>query len=121
VRAVVCAVCPDEVKAQLIDPHMMPDGCGYAPPVNVVELIEAVILHPDAKLDFAEEVAAFCTAHKLPAPIPSAMASRPQFGECKPSAYLATPFGANRFTEMSKHGTALRTSGGSRDQTSLCR
>jgi hypothetical protein len=45
----------------------------------VVELIEAVILNPDAKPDFAEKVAAFCTAHKLPAPIPSAMASRPQF------------------------------------------
>jgi hypothetical protein len=25
---------------------MMPDSCGYAPPVNVVELIEVVTLHP---------------------------------------------------------------------------
>jgi hypothetical protein len=79
VRAVVCSECPAEVKAQLIDPHMMPDGCGYAPPVNVVELIEAVILHPDATLDFAAKVAAFCSAHGLPAPIASAMASRPVF------------------------------------------
>jgi len=79
VRAVVCAVCPDEVKTQLIDPYMMPDGCGYAPPVNVKELIEAVILHPEAKPDFAAKVTAFCAAHGLPAPIPSAMASRPNF------------------------------------------
>jgi hypothetical protein len=79
VRAVVCSECPAEVKAQLIDPHMMPDGCGYAPPVNVVELIEAVILHPDTVPDFAAKVATFCSAHGLPAPIASGMSSRPQF------------------------------------------
>jgi hypothetical protein len=79
VRAVVCAVCPDEVKKQLIDPYMMPDGCGYAPPVNVVELIEAVVLHPEATPDFAAKVTAFCAKHDLPPPIPSAMSSSPRF------------------------------------------
>jgi len=79
VRAVVCSVCPAEVKAQLIDPHMRPDGSGYAPPVSVVELVEAVILHPRATSEFAAKVADFCAVHELPPPIPSAMASRPQF------------------------------------------
>jgi hypothetical protein len=79
VRAVVCSVCPAEVKAQLIDPHVMPDGCGYAPPINVVELIEAVTLHPDATPDFAAKVAMLCSEHGLPAPNASAMAATPVF------------------------------------------
>lgn len=79
VRAVVCAVCPEEVKKQLIDPYMMPDGCGYAPPVNVKELIETVVLHPESTPVFTTKVAAFCAAHELPAPVQSAMASSPKF------------------------------------------
>jgi hypothetical protein len=79
VRAVVCSVCPDDVKTQLIDPYLMPDGCGYAPPIKVLELVEAVILHPEAAADFAAKVAAFCAANKLPAPIASAMSSKPTF------------------------------------------
>lgn len=79
VRAVVCAVTPEEVKRELIDPYMTPDGCGYAPPVNVTELIEAVVLHPDATPEFGEKVGAFCAAHGLPAAVASAMTSRPTF------------------------------------------
>jgi hypothetical protein len=71
----VCSECPAEGKAQLIQPHMAPDGCGYAPPVNVVELVETVILHPDATPEFAKKVAEFWATHGLPAPIPSAMSS----------------------------------------------
>ena len=79
VRAVVCAECPAEVKEQLILPYMMPNGCGYAPKVNVVELVEAVILHPDATPDFATSVAAFCAKHGILGPVPSAMTSKPVF------------------------------------------
>jgi hypothetical protein len=79
VRAVVCSITPEEIRKELIAPHMMPDGNGYAPPVNVVELIEAVVLHPEAMPDFTAKVAALCSAHGLPAPTPSAMASRPWF------------------------------------------
>lgn len=79
VRAVVCSECPVEVKEQLVTPFMMPDGCGYAPNVNVVELVEAVILHPEASAAFAATVTAYCAAHGLPAPIASAMASKPVF------------------------------------------
>jgi hypothetical protein len=79
VRAVVWSICPDEIRKELIDPHMMPDGCGYAPPVKVVELVEAVILHPDATPAFTNKVAAFCAANGLPAPVHSAMASKPVF------------------------------------------
>ena len=79
VRAVVCCECPADVKAQLIEPNMMPDSCGYAPPVNVRELVEGVILHPGSTPDFAARVVAFCATHDLPAPVASAMSSRPQF------------------------------------------
>lgn len=79
VRAVVCSISPEEIKRELIDPYMMSDGRGYAPPVNQVELIEAVILHPDATPQFAEIVSEFCAAHGLPAATASAMASRPIF------------------------------------------
>lgn len=79
VRAVVCSECPAEVKVQLIDPYMMPDGCGYAPKVNVVELVEAVTIHPDATPDFITTVAVYCDAHGLPSPVVSAMALKPVF------------------------------------------
>jgi hypothetical protein len=79
VRAVVCSICPEEVKRELIDPYMMSDGCGYAPPVNVIELVEGIVLHPEAKPDFGANVSAFCKAHGLPAPTPSGMAAKPLF------------------------------------------
>jgi hypothetical protein len=79
VRAVVCCECPADVKAQLIEPNMMPDSCGYAPPVNVRELVEGVILYPGSTPDFAARVVAFCATHDLPAPVASAMSSRPRF------------------------------------------
>jgi hypothetical protein len=79
VRAVVCSISPDEIKRELIDPHMMPDGCGYAPPVNAVELVGAVVLHPEATPEFTEKVTAFCASQGLPAPTASAKTSRPVF------------------------------------------
>jgi hypothetical protein len=73
VRAVMCAIAPDEIRQQHIDPHVTSDGCGWIPPVNVQSLIKQVALHPKASPDFARKVADLCAKHSLPAPLPSKM------------------------------------------------
>jgi hypothetical protein len=79
VRAVMCAVAPEQVFKELIAPHMMADGCGWAPPVNVQALVEAEVLHPKATPAFAQRVSEFCAAHGLSAPSPSKMTGTPRF------------------------------------------
>jgi hypothetical protein len=58
---------------------MKPDGCGWAPPIDVQALVEAVVLHPKATADFTKTVAKFCAANGLPAPVPSQMSAKPLF------------------------------------------
>lgn len=79
VRAVMLAISPDHVFEEHIAPHMMPDGCGWAPPIDVQALVEAVVLHPKATPDFTRKVTEFCAAHGLPAPVPSQMSGKPVF------------------------------------------
>ena len=79
VRAVMCSISPDPIRKQFIDPYLTLDGFGYAPPVDVQKLIEAVIIHPAATPKFAAEVATLCAANGLPAPLPSRMSSCPRF------------------------------------------
>jgi hypothetical protein len=79
VRAVMCAISPEEIFKEFIAPYMMADGCGWAPPLNVQTLIEAVVLHPRATPAFAQNASEFCAAHGLPAPAPSKMVGTPRF------------------------------------------
>jgi hypothetical protein len=79
VRAVMCAISPDPIRDEYITPYMAADGFGYAPPVDVHKLVEAVILHPRATRDFAAKVATLCARHGQPAPIASRMSGEPQF------------------------------------------
>jgi hypothetical protein len=79
VRAVMCSISPDPIREKLIAPYLTSDGCGYAPPVDVRTLVEAVVLHPKASPEFTAKVAALCAANGLPIPAPSRMTGRPHF------------------------------------------
>ncbi|RTM15368.1 MAG: hypothetical protein EKK33_02035 [Bradyrhizobiaceae bacterium] len=79
VRAVMLAIAPEPIVSEHIAPFMMPDGCGWAPPIDVFALVEGVVLHPKATPDFAILVAEFCAAHLLPAPVSSQMSAKPVF------------------------------------------
>jgi hypothetical protein len=79
VRAVMCAIAPEEIRQQHIDPHVTSDGCGWAPPINVQLLIRQVVLHPRASADFGRIVAELCAERSLPSPSPSKMAGKPRF------------------------------------------
>jgi hypothetical protein len=59
-----------------------PDFLVYAPPVNLQELVEAVVLHPQASQNFATEVRELCAVAGLPEPTPSTVA----LGAAKPLA-----------------------------------
>ena len=59
-----------------------PDGVvagGYLAPIDPVVLIPEIRLHPDSSPAFAERVREFCTAHALPAPVPSELAGDPTY------------------------------------------
>jgi hypothetical protein len=79
VRAVMCAVSPDHIKAKFIDPHLAADGYGWMPPVDVKTLTEGIILHPSAPSDFSDQVASLCATHSIPSPQQSAMSASPRF------------------------------------------
>ena len=47
----------------------------YAPPVNVKAMVGEVVIHPEARQSFREEIAAICDKHALPPPRLSGLAS----------------------------------------------
>ena len=47
----------------------------YAPPVNVKAMVNEVVIHPEAKQSFREEIATICEKHALPPPRLSGLAS----------------------------------------------
>jgi hypothetical protein len=47
----------------------------YAPPIDVKALIDEVIIHPEAKQTFRDEIADICKQHALPTPRLSGLAS----------------------------------------------
>ncbi|UVK55853.1 hypothetical protein DBIPINDM_002417 [Mesorhizobium sp. AR02] len=79
VRAVMWSLSAEPANGQFIKPFMLPDTRGYTPPVDVKALVEGVILHPRATPDFEKRVAELCSAHELPAPARSRIASPPTF------------------------------------------
>lgn len=79
VRAVVCAMAPDEIRRVYIDPFLTTDGRGFTPPVNTKRLIEGIVLHPKASPAFRTRVSALCVLNGLPEPELSHLARKPVF------------------------------------------
>jgi hypothetical protein len=72
VRAVASAAWPgagrDHISANYVEGS-------YAPPINVRSLIDEVMIHPEAKQAFRDEIADICKQHALPPPRLSGLAS----------------------------------------------
>jgi hypothetical protein len=78
-RAVACELMPFGDVEQTQQNHFFvsennPDLRICAPPISVLELVQAVVLHPAATIDFSEAVAKLCNQSGLGAPTPSSLA-----------------------------------------------
>ena len=84
VRAVATALILEELGGREMDEHMFevdgrPGVKVFAPHIDPVRLIDAIYLHPRATPEFAAQVAEFCAANGLPAPLSSALAAAGSF------------------------------------------
>jgi hypothetical protein len=79
VRAVISRIGPPEIAERHIEPFITPDDRGFLQPVDVRDLIKAVVLHYNASAAFAAEVAAICSEGTVPAPRPSQIATESVF------------------------------------------
>ena len=51
----------------------------FAPPIDIANLIQGVVLHPDASPEFASRIAKLCMKISLPAPEQSRQRHKPEF------------------------------------------
>jgi hypothetical protein len=77
VRAVVFSMAASRDKH--VVPFLTTDGHGFLAPIDPTVLIQGVVLGPKASSDTAVRISELCKTHNLPTPLPSRIASAPQF------------------------------------------
>jgi hypothetical protein len=77
VRAVVCALLPEDVRNVHVDPYLTSDARGLKLPVHMQRLVQGVVLNPKSSSTFKDQVTNLCAANGLPVPQFSRMARPP--------------------------------------------
>jgi hypothetical protein len=79
VRAVMWSIAPENVRHEHVDPFLTADRIGFLASIDPKKLLHSVVLHPKATAELVLRISEICSAHGLPQPVPSRIASRPQF------------------------------------------
>jgi len=82
VRAVAFGLTPDLAGDSLLKEHLFlkegdPSFRVYAPPLDLKQLVQSVVVNPDSSPAFASEMTTLCASHGLPLPTRSQMAVAP--------------------------------------------
>jgi hypothetical protein len=72
IRAVASGASVSELERDHISANQVEGS--YAPPIDVRAMVGEVVIHPEAKQSFREEIAAICEQHALPLPRLSGLA-----------------------------------------------